>query len=145
MRSAKPRTFFIENLGCPKNLVQGEGMAETLVRAGYAATADPDRADVVVVNTCSFIRPAQEESVERFGDALKTDVPELDGILGTRRWHEIDRLLAEVERGEKPCWHEVPNSPARALDPTFTRTVSAPTAYVKIAEGCNMTCTFCAI
>ena len=168
MRSPKPRTFFIENLGCPKNLVEGEGMAETLARAGYAATADPARADVVVVNTCSFIRPAQEESIERlfhyvnarrrgqkiiaagclaerFGDALKSDVPELDGILGTRRWHEIDRLLEEVERGAKPCWHEAPGSAARALDPTFARTAAAPTAYVKIAEGCNMTCTFCAI
>ncbi|HET7770577.1 MAG TPA: radical SAM protein, partial [Chloroflexota bacterium] len=168
MRSSKPRTFFIENLGCPKNLVEGEGMAETLARAGYAATADARRADVVVVNTCSFIRPAQEESIERlfhyvnarrrgqkiiaagclaerFGDALKGDMPELDGILGTRRWHEIDRLLEEVERGEKPCWHEAPGSGARALDPTFARTVASPTAYVKIAEGCNMTCTFCAI
>ena len=166
MRSPKPRTFFIENLGCPKNLVEGEGMAETLTRAGYAATADARRADVVVVNTCSFIRPAQEESIERlfhyvnarrrgqkivaagclaerFGDELKSDMPELDGILGTRRWHEIDRLLEEVERGEKPCWHEVGGE--RALDPTFARTAATPTAYVKIAEGCNMTCTFCAI
>ena len=168
MRSTKPRTFFIENLGCPKNLVEGEGMAETLTRAGYTATADPVRADVVVVNTCSFIRPAQEESIERlfhyvnarrrgqkivaagcmaerFGDALKSDVPELDGILGTRRWHEIDRLLEEVERGEKPCWHDVAGSAERALDPSFTRSATSPTAYVKIAEGCNMTCTFCAI
>ncbi|MGI8424611.1 MAG: 30S ribosomal protein S12 methylthiotransferase RimO [Chloroflexota bacterium] len=168
MRSPKPRTFFIENLGCPKNLVEGEGMAETLARAGYAATADARRADVVVVNTCSFIRPAQEESIERifhyvnarrrgqkviaagclaerFGEALKADVPELDGILGTRRWHEIDRLLEQVERGEKPCWHEVPGSAERSLDPTFARSAVSPTAYVKIAEGCNMTCTFCAI
>ena len=168
MRSSKPRTFFIENLGCPKNLVEGEGMAETLARAGYAATADAQRADVVVVNTCSFIRPAQEESIERlfhyvnarrrgqkiiaagclaerFGEALKTDMPELDGILGTRRWHEIDRLLEEVERGAKPCWHEVAGSAERSLDPTFARSAASPTAYVKIAEGCNMTCTFCAI
>lgn len=168
MRSTAPRTFFIENLGCPKNLVEGEGMAETLTRAGYTATADAQRADVVVVNTCSFIRPAQEESIERlfhyvnarrrgqkivaagclaerFGDALKNDMPELDGILGTRRWHEIDRLLEEVERGGKPCWHDVAGSEERALDPSFARSAVSPTAYVKIAEGCNMTCTFCAI
>ncbi|HEU5317533.1 MAG TPA: 30S ribosomal protein S12 methylthiotransferase RimO [Chloroflexota bacterium] len=164
----KARTFFIENLGCPKNLVEGEGMAETLTRAGYAATATAEQADVVVVNTCSFIRPAQEESIERifhyvndrprgqrviaagcmaerFGDALRDDIPELDGVLGTRRWHEIDRLLEEVERGARPCWHGVDDPAGRAADPTFTRAAGTPTAYVKIAEGCNMTCTFCAI
>jgi ribosomal protein S12 methylthiotransferase len=164
----KARTFFIENLGCPKNLVEGEGMAETLARAGYAATTRAEQADVVVVNTCSFIRPAQEESIERifhyvngrrrgqrviaagcmaerFGDALRDDIPELDGILGTRRWHEIDRLVEQVERGARPCWHGVDDAAGRAADPTFTRAATSPTAYVKIAEGCNMTCTFCAI
>ena len=163
------RTFFIENLGCPKNLVEGEGMAETLSRAGYAPTASADKADVVVVNTCSFIRPAQEESIERlfhyvngrrngqrviaagcmaerFGDALRDDIPELDGILGTRRWHEIDRLLEDVARGDRPCWQGVRDAAdGEGLDPTFARKAEGPTAYVKIAEGCNMTCTFCAI
>ncbi|NCV02018.1 MAG: MiaB/RimO family radical SAM methylthiotransferase, partial [Proteobacteria bacterium] len=77
----------------------------------------------------------------RFGDALENDIPELDGILGTRQWFEIDRLLAEVERGVRPCWHGA----EPVTDPMFTRQASGPTAYVKIAEGCNMTCTFCAI
>ena len=165
------RTFFIENLGCPKNAVEGEGMADKLTQAGYAPVTDAGRADVVVVNTCSFIRPAQEESIERifhyigkrregqrviaagclaerFGEALRGDIPELDGILGTRRWHEIDTLVAEVERGARPCWHGVDgdvSGEGRALDPTFSRRAGGPTAYVKIAEGCNMTCTFCAI
>ena len=164
----KPRTFFIENLGCPKNLVEGEGMAEKLSLAGYAATGDSDLADVVVVNTCSFIRPAQEESIERlfhyvngrrhgqrviaagclaerFGEALQQDIPELDGVLGTRRWHEIDLLVEQIERGARPCWYGVDTADGRAPDPTFARTAVSPTAYVKIAEGCNMTCTFCAI
>jgi ribosomal protein S12 methylthiotransferase len=119
---------------------------------------------VVVVNTCSFIRPAQEESIarifhylgrrragqrviaagclaERFGEALRTDIPELDGILGTRRWFAIDELVREVERGGRPCWHGLDPAP----DPTFSRRAAGPTAYVKIAEGCNMRCTFCAI
>ena len=158
------RTFFIENLGCPKNAVEGEGMAERLRRAGYAAVAAADQADVVVVNTCSFIRPAQEESIarifhylgrrragqrvvaagclaERYGAALASDIPELDGILGTRRWFEIDRLLDQVERGVRPCWHGA----EPLADPSFGRTAAGPTAYVKIAEGCNMSCTFCAI
>src|SRR5919199_3316781 len=158
------RTFFIENLGCPKNAVEGEGMAERLQRAGYAAAESGRDADVVVVNTCSFIRPAQEESIERifhylgqrrpgqrviaagclaerYGDALAQDIPELDGILGTRRWYEIAGLVEQVERGARPCWHGA----EPAADPTFRREASGPTAYVKIAEGCNMTCTFCAI
>jgi ribosomal protein S12 methylthiotransferase len=161
---AARRTYFIENLGCPKNAVEGEGMAERLERAGYAATDSAAAADVVIVNTCSFIRPAQEESIgrifhhlerrrpgqrviaagclaERFGDALAQDIPELDGILGTRRWYEIDALVEQVERGARPCWHGAEPE----ADPTFSRTASGPTAYVKIAEGCNMACTFCAI
>jgi ribosomal protein S12 methylthiotransferase len=169
--TTQPRTFYIENLGCPKNAVEGEGMAEQLARAGYSPSADARGADVVVVNTCSFIRPAQEESIERifhylgerrrgqrviaagclaerFGEALRGDIPELDGILGTRRWHEIDKLVAEVERGARPCWHGLDGdgtADGRAADPTFSRRAGGPTAYVKIAEGCNMTCTFCAI
>ncbi|MDQ3700145.1 MAG: 30S ribosomal protein S12 methylthiotransferase RimO [Chloroflexota bacterium] len=158
------RTFFIENLGCPKNAVEGEGMAEQLARAGYAAVDGAADADVVIVNTCSFIRPAQEESIdrlfhylgrrragqkvvaagclaERYGEALSQDMPELDGILGTRRWFEIDRLVGEIERGARPCWHGADP----AADPTFRRQADGPTAYVKIAEGCNMSCTFCAI
>lgn len=158
------RTFFIENLGCPKNAVEGEGMAEQLARAGYAPVDGAADADVVIVNTCSFIRPAQEESIdrlfhylgrrragqkvvaagclaERYGEALAQDMPELDGILGTRRWFEIDRLVGEIERGARPCWHGADP----AADPTFRRRVDGPTAYVKIAEGCNMSCTFCAI
>ncbi|HEX2034520.1 MAG TPA: 30S ribosomal protein S12 methylthiotransferase RimO [Chloroflexota bacterium] len=158
------RTFFIENLGCPKNAVEGEGMAARLAQAGYAPAASAEAADVVVVNTCSFIRPAQEESIdrlfhylgrrrdgqrvvaagclaERYGAALQQEMPELDGILGTRRWFEIDRLLGEIERGARPCWHGA----EPVGDPTFRRQGAGPTAYVKIAEGCNMSCTFCAI
>jgi ribosomal protein S12 methylthiotransferase len=158
------KTFYIENLGCPKNAVEGEGMAERLTRAGYASVERAADAAVVVVNTCSFIRPAQEESIarlfhyiqrrrggqkvvaagclaERFGEALTKDIPELDGVLGTRRWFEIDRLVQEIERGGRPCWHGA----EPVADPTFTRQAGGPTAYVKIAEGCNMSCTFCAI
>ena len=162
--TATARRFFIDNLGCPKNAVEGEGMAERLLRAGYSASDDANDADVVIVNTCSFIKPAQEESIdrlfhylgsrrtgqrviaagclaERYGDALDKEMPELDGIIGTRQWFEIDRLLAEVERGVRPCWHGAD----AVADPSFARHTSGPTAYVKIAEGCNMSCTFCAI
>ena len=152
------------SLGCAKNLVDSEIMVGHLHQAGMTVIPDAAQADVVIVNTCSFIQPAQEESIdrifhylntrrtgqkvvaagclaERFGDALENDIPELDGILGTRQWFEIDRLLAEVERGVRPCWHGA----EPVTDPMFTRQASGPTAYVKIAEGCNMTCTFCAI
>ncbi len=158
------RSFFIENLGCPKNAVEGEGMAERLAGAGYSPADGAADADIVIVNTCSFIRPAQEESIdrlfyylgrrragqkvvaagclaERFGEALAQDMPELDGVLGTRRWFEIDRLVGEIERGARPCWHGADP----AADPSFPRQADGPTAYVKIAEGCNMSCTFCAI
>src|SRR3712207_6469759 len=143
------RTFFIDNLGCPKNAVEGEGMAERLTRSGYTAALTSATADVVIVNTCSFIRPAQEESIERLfhylgrrrsgqrvpaagcraggsGAARAQDTRERDGALATRRWYEIDKLLQDVERGGRPCWHGADP----AADPTFHRAADGPTAYV---------------
>ena len=154
MTSAAKKTFYIENLGCPKNAVEGEGMAERLTRAGYAPVEHAADAAVVVVNTCSFIQPAQEESIarlfhyiqrrrggqkvvaagclaERFGEALTQDIPELDGVLGTRRWFEIDRLVQEIERGGRPCWHGA----EPVADPTFTRRPPAPRRTSRSPKG----------
>ncbi len=109
---AAPPTFTVVNLGCPKNQVDGEGMQSLLIRSGYALARDPRKADAVIVNTCGFIQPAVEESIEtirtfsarkrpgqllivagclaqRLGEQLADDFPKVDGMLGTLRWNEV--------------------------------------------------------
>src|ERR1700722_15871902 len=115
-----PKVGFV-SLGCPKNLVDSEVMMGTLARAGYEITPRPDEADVLVVNTCSFIAPAQQESVQsilemaeykKFGRAQKLivacclvgryrsqiqeQIPEVDAVIGTG---EVEKILAACEGG----------------------------------------------
>jgi ribosomal protein S12 methylthiotransferase len=156
-------TFYLQQLGCPKNLVDGENMAELLREQGYSEVDDPKRADTLIVNTCGFIKAAEQESLEalqalgqrkkrgqtliatgclaqRWGDRLTAAVPGIDGSLGAMRWSEIGRLLEAVRAGVRPTWigaEQLPAAPKRS--PT------GPSAYLKIADGCDHTCSFCAI
>lgn len=114
----KSRSFYLVSLGCPKNLVDSEGIATLLQRAGYAPAGSPQEANLLIVNTCGFIEPAREESravlqelaqakrprqrivaagcySQRCPDELAQAVPGIDGLVGTRRWMDI---LALVER-----------------------------------------------
>ncbi len=160
-----PKVGFF-SLGCPKNLVDSEVMMGLLARGGYELTARADQADVLVVNTCSFIEPAQQESVEtilelaeykrfgrakklivagclveRFREEIQRQIPEVDAVLGTG---EVERILQAV-RGEL---NAAPTEP-----PTFLyheamprlRTTPRHYAYIKIAEGCDHPCSFCII
>jgi len=164
-----PKVGFV-SLGCPKNLVDSEVMMGILARSGYELTPRADEAEVLVVNTCSFIAPAEKESVEtilemaeykRFGSARKLivagclverhreqileQIPEVDAVIGTG---EVERIL-EAVRGELS--REASGSPA--APPTYLyhdltpRILATPrhTAYIKIAEGCDHPCTFCII
>lgn len=163
-RRGAPRSFYLVNFGCPKNLVDGEGLAGRLVAAGVRQETDPGAAEVIVVNTCGFIGEAEAESrealaqfaankqgsqkvvaagclSERRGKGLLQDIEGLDGLIGTKRWHEIPRLLHELESDRRPAYLGPPARPAPAL----TRLVNGPSAYVKIADGCNMKCSFCTI
>ncbi len=161
--------FYLESLGCPKNLVDAQGMARRLEAAGYAAVADPDQAQVLIVNTCGFIADARRESLtalrelaqakrpgqlliaagclsQRWGDALAQAVPGLDALLGTRRWHEIDALLRRLEeaaarRAGPPTWLD---DPLQAAEGRRVARQGA-SAYLKIADGCSAACAFCAI
>src|SRR5579863_8848931 len=161
-----PKAGFI-SLGCPKNLVDSEVMMGVLARHGYEFTPRAEEADVLVVNTCSFIAPAQKESidtilemaeykkfgvakklivagclVERFHDQILEQIPEVDAVVGTG---EVENILAAVE-GEL-------RSGAGAAPPSYLyhdltpRILSTPkhSAYIKIAEGCDHPCTFCII
>src|SRR5437868_7182383 len=154
------------SLGCPKNLVDSEVMMGILAREGYELTPRADEAEVLVVNTCSFIEPAQKESVdailemaehkkfgaakklivagclvERFREQILEQVPEVDAVVGTG---EVERIL-EAVRGDLRV---LPREPPTFLYHDFTpRILTTPkyAAYIKIAEGCDHPCTFCII
>jgi len=154
------------SLGCPKNLVDSEVMMGILQRGGYELTPRADEAEVLVVNTCSFIEAAQKESVDailemaehkKFGAAKKLivagclveryraqileQVPEVDAIVGTG---EVERILEAVEGDLLMLPAEAPAFLYHDLTP---RVVTTPrhAAYIKIAEGCDHPCTFCII
>jgi ribosomal protein S12 methylthiotransferase len=153
------------SLGCPKNLVDSEVMMGQLVARGHELTPHPDQADVLVVNTCSFIDPAKKESVdtilemaeykkvgrarklivagclvERYRGDIRKEMPEVDAIIGT---NELDAIVAACEGLETDG---TPAEPYLYHDLT-PRVLATPRhfAYVKIAEGCDHPCTFCVI
>jgi ribosomal protein S12 methylthiotransferase len=162
--------YYLESLGCPKNLVDAHGMARLLKHLGYEPVADPDQAQVLIVNTCGFIEDAREESIgelrdlargkrsdqvlvaagclsQRWGDALVAQVPGVDGLLGTRRWLEIGSLIQALRArrgslGSLALLGE-PDLPAVDEGPRTAR--QGATAYLKIADGCSAPCAFCAI
>lgn len=158
-----PISFCVVNLGCAKNSVDGEGLQQVLLSAGYVVAETADRADVVVVNTCGFIQAATDESLamladlarrkrqgqllvaagclaERLGPDLPRRVPAIDAVLGTRRWSEVADLVAAAARGERPQYTGV-----GAPEPRLARAATGATAYLKIADGCSAGCAFCAI
>src|SRR5215470_14793835 len=156
-------------LGCPKNQVDSELMLGMLARSGHEITDVAETADCLVVNTCAFIDRAREESVQtilemarveeagraralivtgcltqRYGGEILSEIPEVTAILGTS---DLDRIVGLVNQAEgRQDW--VSSAPPGYLyDATTPRLLTArvPYAYVKIAEGCDMGCTFCAI
>jgi ribosomal protein S12 methylthiotransferase len=153
------------SLGCPKNLVDTEVMMGQLTAGGHELTSDPAAADVIVVNTCSFIDPAKQESVdtilemaeykkhgraqrlivagclvERYRGDIEKSMPEVDAVLGT---NELERITALCE-GLEPAAN--PFEPYLYHDAT-PRVLATPRhfAYIKIAEGCDHPCSFCVI
>src|SRR5258706_14851223 len=154
------------SLGCPKNLMDREVMLGILARAGYDLTPRADEAEILVVNTCSFIEAAQKESVdailemaehkkfgaakklivagclvERYRDQISEQVPEGDAVVGTG---EVERIL-EAVHGELRVLPAEP--PAFLYHDRTPRILTTPkhAAYIKIAEGCDHPCTFCII
>ena len=167
------RTFAFVSLGCPKNLVDSERMLGKLAQDGYTLSPDADGADVVIVNTCGFIEPARQESLgviremlelkkqgrvgavvvagclaERKRDELLQEVPGVDQIVGVFGREEItqvvDRSLARRQVDEQRSLFRP--APVRALEDTARlRITPRHYAYLKISEGCDRLCTFCAI
>jgi ribosomal protein S12 methylthiotransferase len=155
------------SLGCPKNLVDTEVMMGQLAANGHELTPSPDEADVIVVNTCSFIDPAKQESidtiiemgrykqtgkaqklivagcmVERYRSQIQDQLPEVDALIGT---NELDRIVGMVN-GVAPASGVAAADPYLYHDMT-PRVFTTPRhfAYIKISEGCDHPCTFCVI
>jgi ribosomal protein S12 methylthiotransferase len=169
--TADKGTYAFISLGCPKNLVDSERMLGKLAQDGYALQPDADGADVVVVNTCGFIEPARQESLgviremlalkqagrvgsvvvagclaERHRELLLEQVPEVDQIVGVFGREEIaevvDRAVSQVQE-QRSVFRP---APVRALEDTARlRITPRHFAYLKISEGCDRLCTYCAI
>ena len=168
---AKTSVGFV-NLGCSKNQVDSEVMLGTLVHDGFELTADPQRAEVVIINTCGFIEEAKQESIntilehgklkksgacrvliaagclaQRYqGDLLK-ELPELDGVVGTGEFGKISAICRDLlapKTRHRRLWVSKPPYLYDEMAPRL-RLGRQHSAYVKIAEGCNRNCAFCAI
>lgn len=157
----------IVSLGCAKNLVDTEAMLGILGHKGFRIVADPQEADVIIVNTCAFIDTAKEESIqtilemaaykekrcrllivsgcmaERYHDEILAELPEVDAVVGTGDYHKIAEVIARAYAGEKVVLFGHMNE---AL-PEEVRMLSTPgyMAYIKIADGCDNHCTYCII
>jgi ribosomal protein S12 methylthiotransferase len=164
-------TFAFVSLGCPKNLVDSERMLGRLGQAGYALTPNAEGADVVVINTCGFIEPARQESLsviremldlkkqgkvgavvvagclaERKKEELLREVPDVDQIVGVFGREEITDVVERSLAGRLEQRTLFRPAPVRALEDTARlRITPRHYAYLKISEGCDRLCTFCAI
>jgi ribosomal protein S12 methylthiotransferase len=163
------KTVWIENLGCPKNEVDGERMEFLLSQGGYKITPDQNRADILILNTCGFIQSAKEESIEelfnlialknrngkkkiilcgclaqRYSEELWNNLPEVDALFGISEIDSVNLVCSSVLKGGK--FFKI-SSPEKNNGVRFTkRTIQkSPYAYIKIADGCDNDCSYCAI
>lgn len=160
------RTLYLVSLGCPKNRVDSEIMLGSLLNDGYRLVDEPDKAEVIVINSCAFIGEAKQESIDaifehakfkesgqcrslvvagcltqRYADVLQAEMPEVDHFVGTGAYQRIGEIIrSDRDRAVVP-------------DPDFVHSATTPrlnsmpgfTAYLKVSEGCNNTCSFCII
>jgi ribosomal protein S12 methylthiotransferase len=165
------RTFHLVSLGCAKNSVDSDSMAQLLMDDGYELVENPKKAGVLIVNTCGFIGPAKEESVkvlkelakqkrnnqlliaagcltQRYGVDVARQVPGIDGILGTRRWMDILQVVNQLRATPhpEPIYH-LPEAATVGVDEhgIIRASVAGASAYLKVADGCRRPCAFCAI
>lgn len=162
--SLSSKTFYVENLGCSKNQVDAETIIAALKQAGWEYSDSPDRAELLIVNTCGFIQSAKEESIqtifdyrqaypdrkilaagcfaERYNKDLLDMIPELDGVFGNKAPVKIGDMVPGILKGEKPVYIPEADLSVPERKDFFNFKGSA---FVKISEGCNNRCKFCAI
>lgn len=157
------------SLGCSKNRIDSEIMLHRLKKAGYKLVSSPDNADLVIINTCSFIDSAKEEAVDaiieygqrkelgilkyliaagclvqRYGGSLLDEMPELDGVLGISYCDAVVDAVERIQSGERVAWCSPAPSEA-AVQGKRILTTPPGMAYMRIADGCNNRCSYCAI
>ena len=164
-------TYHLISLGCAKNLVDSDSMAQLMNRQGLMPTTTPTDAEFLIVNTCGFLAAAREEAIavltdlaseklpwqkliaagcmpERHRQDIIDSVPGLDGMLGTRRWMDILEVLQETRQTRRvlPYQHFPPiDTIGRDEKGTHRAAVQGGSAYLKIADGCRRTCAYCLI
>ncbi len=171
----KDNTFHLVSLGCAKNTVDSDSMAQLLLQDGYSASEDPALADVLIVNTCGFIAPSRDESIavlnelaeekvegqlliaagclsQRFSEMVAREVPAIDGMLGTRRWMDIVTVVNKLRKMRNSyhpevLYHLPENAETVGKDEgdVLRANVFGSSAYLKIADGCRRPCAFCSI
>jgi len=164
----KPPTVWLTTLGCAKNEVDSEKIQGMLAAAGYTGAPAPESADIVMVNTCAFIEAARRESIDtilslsgdmrddaslvvlgcmaqRYESELSEALPEADAIIGLDRYPELVDRLDELRQWTPLTIGSARRSHMDILYETRRPTPTTPWAYLKVAEGCDKLCTFCAI
>lgn len=164
--------YFLMSLGCSKNTVDSESIAQVLNNNHMIGVTVPEDAEIMIVNTCGFINSAKQESIDalrelveikqdhqmviaagclsqRYGDTLVQEVPGLDGVIGTRRWMDIFDLITRLRdrKHPEPMYHLPTDAKVVGLDEkgVLRASVQGAYAYLKIADGCRRPCAFCAI
>lgn len=168
----KPISVHMVSLGCPKNLVDSEVILGRVGAEGFIVSPDPETADVLMVNTCGFIEAAKQESIDhileltsfkeedpakrvvvagclgqRYPDELKSEIPEIDAIVGLSEYSRMPEILTELvteARLKHPVQVKEPNHPAYS-EGSRLRLTPSHSAYLRISEGCDNPCTFCSI
>jgi ribosomal protein S12 methylthiotransferase len=166
----KPVTVGFIALGCPKNIVDSEKMLAQIAQAGFLITAEPENADVVVINTCGFIAPAKAEALnaiaqvvhckaagsvkkvivagclsQRLGSELFNQAGGIDAVLGLDHRDDIAAIIAKTLRSEHHAAYLSPSSCKVSDDTARLLITPAHTAYLRISEGCDHRCSFCTI
>jgi ribosomal protein S12 methylthiotransferase len=170
--AAHKNNYYLLSLGCSKNTVDSESIAQVLAGNGMRGVGDPSSAEVLIVNTCGFIDDAKQESInalrelvemkngsqmviaagclsQRYGQDLVQHIPGLDGIIGTRRWMDIFDLITRLRdrKHPQPLYHLPTDAKVVGLDErgVIRASIQGASAYLKIADGCRRPCAFCAI
>jgi ribosomal protein S12 methylthiotransferase len=165
------RSFLIVSLGCAKNTVDSEAMEQLLLASGHVRASDARSADLLIVNTCGFIESAKQESidtllqlgadkrrdqkliatgclVERYPRDLANELPQIDAFVGARNWSALPSVLSQLEEARAPGSSlplvELAHEGELDLE-IAVRQPSGPSAYLKISDGCDQRCAFCAI
>lgn len=167
----RANSFYLVSLGCAKNTVDSESMANLLEKAGYRATQDADKAGVLIVNTCGFIGAARQESIQvlnelasakrpgqlliaagcmtqRYREDVVRQAPGVDGLMGTRRWMDVVEVVRELRKRKTPApLYHLPEAATIGTDERGAprAAIQGGSAYLKIADGCRRPCAFCAI